>query len=1080
MGQIIGGAAKPKRCNLNKLSQLGIPAAGEYILVSSDNSMNAAGQGNFDCYIEGDGTMAATALPLHKFKGEELEEKLYGKENLLMDNVTTQPSTVYITADMVTAGEVLVFQLESINNLQGTLKAEKEGYVHDGYITVAAGQSAMVEYTVPENFLRIYTQSTANPVLVTAVVSSAGDIDKINDDIDKINDDIDALRPYLNTYDVFTFSSTGWQVQNYSFSEGKSYIIKNISDYTISNLNIRNGDTNIAIFTNIGSGKSIFVTLSSNCDSIRLACNTLPSGKTYSIAVYDEDEIDAKLYADIVTLSSLSTEFGGDINAIKQSMMYQNIVLYAPSNTGWNDIAYSLPAGTTVKIKNIGTTTINYIGITYTGGSQGWNNVAPETEYTFTLPADAIKVRGYCTSPNLDDRFIVVPQLSQLIIDQSATANSDNAARSGDLYNVKREIFNLPNLIQNNSTHFSVKSVKTNADFNEFSELTLGYINSAEGRLQFILWTDKDDVDNRGWFPYDQNLSEGEIVSGTKRFVLSEKSGHHPKWVIEITLYFDGTVFNTGHIDSLIDLNLVTRYSDVLTKDFYPVTGSALYDTFNGFCDYESRDTTKNFITVSKDGTGDYTTIADACAAITDGGAINQYEIIVYPGVYDEIGITMPKYVHIHGLIPETVVLTTKSNKGLSTLPFFDYIDTCKISNLTMDSWTGYCVHADHYAAGYVEFENVHFIKNIFEGSTEVLFGISGRTHGRKYSINNCVLECRGGNGVIGGHDVPNSTVNNTEYLFTGCTFIRCSVSYHSAGGLGISNMKFLNCVFDKSCKSIYLYNEPNRCTFENSNLYPAQRNTYYQFIASGCKHLCPAIPKVISTIKLDADYPITISGTAADIIFGANYTKNDVKTSRISCWLMSEFWIKDAQTGEQGVTDVIDVFQLWKRLGDCSVNNKVLNVTVNGVTKSYTFNQDYETLQTPENDIIADMQLALDNVTIVNYQTASTDYDMDAIKSTGKEYVELADSDILEYEFVNVLGHKATSLDTLHDIVGIACKDCVQGETVPIWTQNFPTNLSDGLYGLDEHGVLSQNASLKIGRVMNGVFNPSYHSQSN
>lgn len=64
MGQIIGGAAKPKRCNINKLSQLGTPAAGEYILVSSDNSMNAAGQGNFDCYIEGDGTKAAVNLPL--------------------------------------------------------------------------------------------------------------------------------------------------------------------------------------------------------------------------------------------------------------------------------------------------------------------------------------------------------------------------------------------------------------------------------------------------------------------------------------------------------------------------------------------------------------------------------------------------------------------------------------------------------------------------------------------------------------------------------------------------------------------------------------------------------------------------------------------------------------------------------------------------------------------------------------------------------------------------------------------------------------------------------------------------------
>ena len=70
MGQIVSSAAKPKRCNLNKLSQLGTPAAGEYILVSSDNSMNAAGQGNFDCYIEGNGRDAATALTLHPLADE--------------------------------------------------------------------------------------------------------------------------------------------------------------------------------------------------------------------------------------------------------------------------------------------------------------------------------------------------------------------------------------------------------------------------------------------------------------------------------------------------------------------------------------------------------------------------------------------------------------------------------------------------------------------------------------------------------------------------------------------------------------------------------------------------------------------------------------------------------------------------------------------------------------------------------------------------------------------------------------------------------------------------------------------------
>lgn len=89
MGQIIGSAAKPKRCNANQLSQVPTPAAGEHILVSSDNSMNAAGQGNFDCYIKGDGTTAASNLPLkpidaysfsayYPFTIDLLEDTIYG------------------------------------------------------------------------------------------------------------------------------------------------------------------------------------------------------------------------------------------------------------------------------------------------------------------------------------------------------------------------------------------------------------------------------------------------------------------------------------------------------------------------------------------------------------------------------------------------------------------------------------------------------------------------------------------------------------------------------------------------------------------------------------------------------------------------------------------------------------------------------------------------------------------------------------------------------------------------------------------------------------------------------------------
>lgn len=64
MGQIRGRSAKPDACNIRSLSSFGTPAAGQHILVSTDNSAMQNGQGNFDAYVVGDGTTAAAELPL--------------------------------------------------------------------------------------------------------------------------------------------------------------------------------------------------------------------------------------------------------------------------------------------------------------------------------------------------------------------------------------------------------------------------------------------------------------------------------------------------------------------------------------------------------------------------------------------------------------------------------------------------------------------------------------------------------------------------------------------------------------------------------------------------------------------------------------------------------------------------------------------------------------------------------------------------------------------------------------------------------------------------------------------------------
>lgn len=122
MGQIVGGAAKPKRCNLNKLSQLGTPAAGEYILVSSDNSMNAAGQGNFDCYIVGDGTTAATTLPLIKTYANDVDDEPTAES----DNLVKSGGVATVNGSYTTNEEWIRIVTDSEGKILYGVKADGE------------------------------------------------------------------------------------------------------------------------------------------------------------------------------------------------------------------------------------------------------------------------------------------------------------------------------------------------------------------------------------------------------------------------------------------------------------------------------------------------------------------------------------------------------------------------------------------------------------------------------------------------------------------------------------------------------------------------------------------------------------------------------------------------------------------------------------------------------------------------------------------------------------------------------------------------------------------------------------------
>ena len=107
MGQIVGAKAKPKRANLNALGLISTaPANGEIILVSSDNSMDANGQGNFDSYIVGDGTTAAASLDVIK-----INEEFYMQVPKTITEYETTTGYIYRDGTVVTTSYTMTLPI---------------------------------------------------------------------------------------------------------------------------------------------------------------------------------------------------------------------------------------------------------------------------------------------------------------------------------------------------------------------------------------------------------------------------------------------------------------------------------------------------------------------------------------------------------------------------------------------------------------------------------------------------------------------------------------------------------------------------------------------------------------------------------------------------------------------------------------------------------------------------------------------------------------------------------------------------------------------------------------------------------
>ena len=109
---------------------------------------------------------------------------------------------------------------------------------------------------------------------------------------------------------------------------------------------------------------------------------------------------------------------------------------------------------------------------------------------------------------------------------------------------------------------------------------------------------------------------------------------------------------------------------------------------------YVIKDNTKNIVVVDCLGNGDFTNIKSACESITNSNINNQYEIVVRPGTYNENYIIVPNFTHIHGIKPNTIVVTSEGISGTNAV-FDQRYCSSKLSNMHIKSQTGYCIHYD-------------------------------------------------------------------------------------------------------------------------------------------------------------------------------------------------------------------------------------------------------------------------------------------------------------------------------------------------------------------------------------------------